>query len=137
VATQFPQLNTAPITDNDILMANTLLSFDQPTFKLQNSKQVTHNNKLGKQIPTDLQTNTKITFFILVHTLPEKVIRLIKAVYSPKHYYYLHIDAKAHETQQVLSSFSSQFPNVFVATTRFDTNWGGISLLYLNEGEVS
>uniref|UniRef100_A0A2M4AJX4 protein xylosyltransferase n=1 Tax=Anopheles triannulatus TaxID=58253 RepID=A0A2M4AJX4_9DIPT len=58
-----------------------------------------------------------------------QVHRLLKALYHPQHYYFIHIDARQEYLYRELLKLESSFPNVRLARRRFSTIWGGASLL--------
>uniref|UniRef100_A0A2M4BCE2 protein xylosyltransferase n=2 Tax=Anopheles marajoara TaxID=58244 RepID=A0A2M4BCE2_9DIPT len=58
-----------------------------------------------------------------------QVHRLLKALYHPQHYYFIHIDARQEYLYRELLKLESSFPNVRLARKRFSTIWGGASLL--------
>ncbi len=76
----------------------------------------------------------RIVFFFLVHKWPNRVMQMIHSLYSPRHYYCIHVDATLDESEKdtfkILSLFSKRYDNVFISGVRFSNNWGGISLVY-------
>uniref|UniRef100_A0A182QK58 protein xylosyltransferase n=1 Tax=Anopheles farauti TaxID=69004 RepID=A0A182QK58_9DIPT len=60
-----------------------------------------------------------------------QVNRLLKALYSPRHYYYIHIDARQDYLYRELLKLESRYPNIRLARRRFASIWGGASLLQM------
>lgn len=75
-----------------------------------------------------------------------QVKRLLKAIYSPEHLYYVHVDQRQLYmlTGIAFSNYISSFlemktvagllPNVYVASDGHSTIWGGASLLSMVQG---
>uniref|UniRef100_A0A182NJI0 protein xylosyltransferase n=1 Tax=Anopheles dirus TaxID=7168 RepID=A0A182NJI0_9DIPT len=60
-----------------------------------------------------------------------QVHRLLKALYSPRHYYYIHVDARQEYLYRELLKLEPRFPNIRLARRRFSSIWGGASLLQM------
>ncbi|KAK6165186.1 hypothetical protein SNE40_023628 [Patella caerulea] len=58
-----------------------------------------------------------------------QVIRLIRAVYHPDHYYYIHVDKREEYLFRELLPLEKRLHNVRLTRQRFSTIWGGASLL--------
>ncbi|ESO83913.1 hypothetical protein LOTGIDRAFT_108419, partial [Lottia gigantea] len=58
-----------------------------------------------------------------------QVIRLIRAIYHPDHFYYIHVDKREEYLFRELLPLESRLSNIKLARTRFSTIWGGASLL--------
>ncbi|XP_040583031.1 xylosyltransferase oxt [Lepeophtheirus salmonis] len=58
-----------------------------------------------------------------------QVKRLIKRIYSPIHYYFIHVDSRQEYLHRELSVLESQ--NIKLVPNRFATIWGGSSLLQM------
>lgn len=58
-----------------------------------------------------------------------QVHRLIKALYSPNHFFYIHVDSRQDYLYRELLNLEASFPNIRLARRRFSTIWGGASLL--------
>lgn len=59
----------------------------------------------------------------------QQILRLLNAVYSQKHIYYIHVDRRDNFLHRKLSDFARRFNNIHIAAQRFDTVWGSPSLL--------
>jgi hypothetical protein len=116
------------------------------------------------QIKLDLTTTIKsprIAFLILAHTHEtcQNVQEMIKTLYSPKHYFILHLDKKLRFPESVIGdsenanklkgivdfdpdfsgkscelSLTMDYPNVFFAKERINVQWGTMSIM---EAELS
>ncbi|XP_060066628.1 xylosyltransferase 1-like [Ylistrum balloti] len=72
----------------------------------------------------------KIVFVFTVNgRAVRQVRRLLKAIYHPNHYYYIHVDKRQEFLFRELLPLEKQFSNIHLARTRFATIWGGASLL--------
>ena len=62
-----------------------------------------------------------------------QIMRLLKRIYNPDDYFYIHIDARSDYLYDSLKKLHNG-QNIFVAENRFITIWSGTSLLqmYLN-----
>ncbi|KAL9701776.1 hypothetical protein quinque_005217 [Culex quinquefasciatus] len=60
-----------------------------------------------------------------------QVHRLLRTLYSPKHYYFIHIDSRQHYLYRELLKLEQHFPNIRLSRTRWSTIWGGASLLQM------
>lgn len=58
-----------------------------------------------------------------------QVTRLLRVLYRPHHYYYIHVDTRRDYLYRELSKLVEHFSNVRMDTTRHSTIWGGASLL--------
>ena len=59
-----------------------------------------------------------------------QVRRLLRQIYRPHHYYYIHVDQTSHWMFSQLKPLQS-FPNIKLATERFQTFWASNTLLFL------
>ncbi|XP_037931345.1 xylosyltransferase oxt [Teleopsis dalmanni] len=72
----------------------------------------------------------KIAFLLTLNGRAlRQVHRLIKALYSPNHIYYIHVDVRQDYLYRNLLELEKKFPNIRLTRTRFSTIWGGASLL--------
>lgn len=58
-----------------------------------------------------------------------QVIRLLRTIYHPSHFYYIHVDKRQELMFRELRSLEQRLPNVMLTRKRFATIWGGASLL--------
>ena len=59
-----------------------------------------------------------------------QVRRLLRQIYRPHHYYFIHVDQTSHWMFSQLEDLET-FPNIKLATQRFQTFWASNTLLYL------
>ncbi|XP_012944960.1 xylosyltransferase oxt [Aplysia californica] len=80
---------------------------------------------LDKSVP-----KVKIVFVLTVNGRAiRQVIRLLRVIYSPDHYYYIHVDKRQEYLFRELLPLENRFTNVMLTRNRFATIWGGASLL--------
>ncbi|XP_058054885.1 xylosyltransferase oxt [Anopheles bellator] len=83
-------------------------------------------------IPKRDEGSVRIAFLLTLNGRAlRQVHRLLKALYSPRHYYFIHIDARQEYLYRELLKLEQSFPNVRIARKRFSTIWGGASLLQM------
>ncbi|KAH9489879.1 hypothetical protein Btru_044479 [Bulinus truncatus] len=58
-----------------------------------------------------------------------QITRLLRLIYSPGHYYYIHVDKRQEYLFRELLPLEERFSNVYLTRERFSTIWGGASLL--------
>jgi len=58
-----------------------------------------------------------------------QVYRLVRQIYSPDHYVFIHVDKRQDFLFRELKKLESILPNVKMVKKRFSTIWGGASLL--------
>ncbi|XP_041362874.1 xylosyltransferase 2-like [Gigantopelta aegis] len=58
-----------------------------------------------------------------------QVVRLIRTIYHPQHYYFIHVDERQEYMFRELLPLENRLANVHLTKTRFSTIWGGASLL--------
>lgn len=76
--------------------------------------------------------NVKIAFLLTLNGRAiRQVYRLLKSLYRPNHYFYIHIDSRQRYMYRELLSLESKFSNIRLARKRFSTIWGGASLLQM------
>uniref|UniRef100_A0A2C9MAE7 protein xylosyltransferase n=1 Tax=Biomphalaria glabrata TaxID=6526 RepID=A0A2C9MAE7_BIOGL len=72
----------------------------------------------------------KIVFVLTVNgRAVRQVNRLLRLIYSPSHYYYIHVDKRQEYLFRELRPLEDRFTNVHLTRQRFSTIWGGASLL--------
>ncbi|CAL1527402.1 unnamed protein product, partial [Lymnaea stagnalis] len=72
----------------------------------------------------------KIVFVLTVNgRAMRQVTRLLRLIYSPDHYYYIHVDKRQEFLFRELLPLQHRLANVFLTNQRFSTIWGGASLL--------
>jgi len=82
--------------------------------------------------PRDLSpyTGVRIVFVLTVNGRAlRQVTRLLRVLYRPHHYYYIHVDTRREYLYRELSKLIGRFGNIRMDTTRHSTIWGGASLL--------
>uniref|UniRef100_A0A0P6K152 protein xylosyltransferase n=1 Tax=Aedes aegypti TaxID=7159 RepID=A0A0P6K152_AEDAE len=65
-----------------------------------------------------------------------QVNRLLKTLYSPRHYYFIHIDSRQEYLYRELLKLEQHFPNIRLSRNRWSTIWGGASLLQMLLGSM-
>ncbi|TNN13274.1 Xylosyltransferase oxt [Schistosoma japonicum] len=55
--------------------------------------------------------------------------RMFQLIYNPRHYYYIHVDARCDYLYTMTKSFIQHYPPNIYLTSRFSPIWGGQSLL--------
>ncbi|KAL8569523.1 hypothetical protein ACOMHN_002070 [Nucella lapillus] len=58
-----------------------------------------------------------------------QVVRLLRTIYHPRHYYYIHVDSRQEFLFRELLPLEQRLENVMLTRARFATIWGGASLL--------
>ena len=84
--------------------------------------------------PTSFTTNNsvRIAFVLTVNgRAVRQVLRLLKALYRPHHYFYIHVDARQEYMYREISAATSHLANVRMAKQRYASIWGGASLLMM------
>lgn len=75
-------------------------------------------------------TGVRIVFVLTVNGRAlRQVTRLLRVLYRPHHYYYIHVDTRRDYLYRELSKLIGHFRNIRMDTTRHSTIWGGASLL--------
>uniref|UniRef100_A0A182LRE1 protein xylosyltransferase n=1 Tax=Anopheles culicifacies TaxID=139723 RepID=A0A182LRE1_9DIPT len=83
-------------------------------------------------VPRQADETVRIAFLLTLNgRAVRQVHRLLKALYSPRHYYYIHIDARQEYLYRELLKLEPKFPNIRLARKRFSSIWGGASLLQM------
>lgn len=72
----------------------------------------------------------RVAYLLLVHDKLEQTKRLIRALNHPDNIFIIHADAKFTDFEN-LKAFAFENSNVFIVTTRFDIEWGGIDMVGL------
>ena len=79
----------------------------------------------------DQVENISIAFLMTVSGRSvRQVRRLLRQIYRPHHYYFIHVDQSSQWMFSQLKSLQT-FPNIQLATQRFQTFWASNTLLYL------
>ncbi|XP_064478738.1 xylosyltransferase 2-like isoform X2 [Ornithodoros turicata] len=60
-----------------------------------------------------------------------QVLRLLRTIYSPSHFFYIHVDVRQDYLFRELLWLEERFSNIRLARKRFPTMWGGSSLLHM------
>lgn len=75
-------------------------------------------------------TGVRIIFVLTVNGRAlRQVTRLLRVLYRPYHYYYIHVDTRREYLYRELSKLIGHFSNIRMDATRHSTIWGGASLL--------
>lgn len=75
-------------------------------------------------------TGVRIAFVLTVNGRAlRQVTRLLRVLYRPHHYYYIHVDTRRDYLYRELSKLIGHFRNIRMDNTRHSTIWGGASLL--------
>lgn len=86
------------------------------------------NLRMAPSLPTQ-RVSARIAFLLSLNGRSEQQIRrLLKILYSPKHVYYIHIDARSQFLHKRLRELMSM-DNIHFARTRYATVWGSPRLL--------
>lgn len=79
----------------------------------------------------------RLAFVIMGHGAFDRLGKMLDAMYSPRHIYLLHIDAKCNSWEvEYAEYFVQQYnknknvTNVYIMGNRFHGRWGGVSLVY-------
>lgn len=88
-------------------------------------------NHLDKNRQIEKQAQTTIIFFLTVggRKNVQQIKRLIRVIYSPQHYYLIHVDSREDYLYEQIELFSRQMTNIRLTTKRFPTTWGSSTLL--------
>ncbi|EYB88861.1 hypothetical protein Y032_0240g3345 [Ancylostoma ceylanicum] len=88
----------------------------------------------------DADVNTKrprILFLLQLNGRNERQVkRLLKALYSPHHYYYIHVDQRQLYMLTEVKAVAAKLSNVYVAPDPHSTIWGGASLLTMVQDAI-
>jgi len=88
--------------------------------------------KLGAVHAEDPHPPVKVVYLLTVSgRASRQVYRLIKQVYSPDHYVFIHVDKRQEFMYRELEKLANKLPNLRMVKTRFSTIWGGASLLVM------
>jgi len=75
-------------------------------------------------------TGVRIVFVLTVNGRAlRQVTRLLRVLYRPHHYYYIHVDTRRDYLYRELYKLIGHFSNIRMDITRHSTIWGGASLL--------
>lgn len=83
-------------------------------------------------LPSNIKREEKvrIAFLLIVRGRSDiHIIRLINSIYSPMHIYYIHVDRRDEYLHRKLSILTRGADNIILAPKRFETVWGGPSML--------
>ncbi|XP_035218232.1 xylosyltransferase oxt-like isoform X2 [Stegodyphus dumicola] len=76
--------------------------------------------------------SVRIVFLLTVNgRAVRQVYRLIKSLFSEKHYFYIHVDSRQDYLYRKLKFLENDFPNIRLSQVRLSTIWGGASLLQM------
>ncbi|VDO52086.1 unnamed protein product [Haemonchus placei] len=79
----------------------------------------------------------RILFLLQLNGRNERQVkRLLKVLYSPYHYYYIHVDQRQLYMLTEMKIVAAKIPNVFVSPDAHSTIWGGASLLTMVQDAI-
>ncbi|KAH3888433.1 hypothetical protein DPMN_012468 [Dreissena polymorpha] len=79
---------------------------------------------------TEVERNFPIAFSLLMFKDIEQSEGLLREIYRPQNYYCIHVVAKSdHTIYEAMSFIVNCFDNVFLTLTRFDVQWGTMTVL--------
>lgn len=88
------------------------------------------NNDRSDRGVADSNQPVRIVFLLILDgRATTQISRLIKNIYSNRHIYYLHIDKRNQFLFDELIHLEKAHDNIILAKSRFNTIWGGTSLL--------
>lgn len=80
--------------------------------------------------PNGTDNSVKIAFLLTLNgRAVRQVHRLLKSLYNPQHFYYIHVDERQEYLYTQLLPLEQRASNIRLARRRFSTIWGGASLL--------
>lgn len=86
--------------------------------------------QVAELVPKHGERRVKIAFLLTLNgRATRQVHRLLKALYSQHHYFYIHVDARQDYMYRELLKLEAATSNIRLARKRFSTIWGGASLL--------
>ncbi|XP_059620080.1 xylosyltransferase oxt [Phlebotomus argentipes] len=88
--------------------------------------------QVAELIPKSGKPRVRIAFLLTLNGRAlRQVHRLLKALYSPQNYFYIHVDSRQDYLFRNLVRLESKYPNIRLTRQRFSTIWGGASLLQM------
>lgn len=102
----------------DYAISKRWCDFRHPSAGIEPMVRVDPQAKIAfQQPPLPRNKKVRLAFFFTVYADAPFVRRLVTRLYSPDHYYMLHVDpaGAAHEFVEDMHAFAKSFPNVFVA----------------------
>lgn len=79
---------------------------------------------------TEVEKNFHIAFSLLMFKDIEQSERLLRSIYRPQNFYCIHVDKKtSDDIFKAMSYIADCFENVFIASERFDVQWGTMTVL--------
>ena len=78
---------------------------------------------------TKLERSFPIAYTFVVYESPPQVLRLLKVLYRPTHYYCIHPDRKSSLMVSIFSKLASCLDNVIIPLNVIEVAWGHYSLL--------
>ncbi|GAB0096267.1 Xylosyltransferase oxt [Sergentomyia squamirostris] len=83
-------------------------------------------------LPKTKEKRVRIAFLLTLNGRAlRQVHRLLRALYSPNHFFYIHVDSRQDYLFRNLIRLEAKYPNVRLTRRRFSTIWGGASLLQM------
>uniref|UniRef100_A0A1B0CFL8 protein xylosyltransferase n=1 Tax=Lutzomyia longipalpis TaxID=7200 RepID=A0A1B0CFL8_LUTLO len=88
--------------------------------------------QVAQLIPKNGVPRVRIAFLLTLNGRAlRQVHRLLKALYSPHNFFYIHVDSRQDYLFRNLLRLESKYPNIQLTRRRFSTIWGGASLLQM------
>ena len=78
---------------------------------------------------TKLERSFPIAYTFVVYESPQQVLRLLKVLYRPTHYYCIHPDKKSSLMVSIFSKLAACLDNVIIPLNVIEVAWGHYSLL--------
>ena len=78
---------------------------------------------------TKLERSFPIAYAFVVYESPQQVLRLLKVLYRPTHYYCIHPDRKSGLMASIFSEIAACLDNVIIPLNVIEVTWGHYSLL--------
>ena len=78
---------------------------------------------------TKLERSFPIAYTFVVYDSPQQVLRLLKVLYRPTHYYCIHPDRKSGLMASIFSEIAACLDNVIIPLNVIEVAWGHYSLL--------
>ncbi|XP_052249836.1 beta-1,3-galactosyl-O-glycosyl-glycoprotein beta-1,6-N-acetylglucosaminyltransferase-like isoform X2 [Dreissena polymorpha] len=108
-------------------------NFLHPQNYSEMTKNCSHFRRLRGYIEhhlTEVERNFPIAFSLLMFKEIEQSERLLRAIYRPHNYYCIHVDSKTDQAiYDAMTSIASCLENVFMTSTRFNVQWGTMTVL--------
>uniref|UniRef100_A0A1L8E2J2 protein xylosyltransferase n=1 Tax=Nyssomyia neivai TaxID=330878 RepID=A0A1L8E2J2_9DIPT len=88
--------------------------------------------KTAQLIPKSGDVKVRIAFLLTLNGRAlRQVHRLLKALYTPSNFFYIHVDSRQDYLFRNLQRLEMKYSNIKLTQQRFSTIWGGASLLQM------